>query len=221
MLTNKSPYFESRLKDCWTDGDADTALLLEHIDADAFEGIVEWMYNSRIPHCIIQEELNTLPRYHDEEWAHEEEVTASHSYGLLFHIHKTADELLMHELQNELIDWAIQDCIKTETWYTLDSVRSCHNVGLTHTPFDRMVLYACITLYMDKATGVPKSWPNEIQVLTDYPVAMADLMSMMADRYHKEEWVELKDIDHCVFHIHPAGKPNRCQAADELDSDQE
>lgn len=211
ILYDNSPYFKA----CFT-GTTDQSMGvidpwdLRHVNVLGFAFLVEYMYSGKLPQGILTQYDDDDINNQDDDEDNGEALEATLAY-------KAADQLLMHQFQNELINFEIEDCRTRKVCFGISAVKKAHELELTRTPWYRMVLRSCIPWFMKKKSKAPESFHTKLQALKVYPDAMADLMELMVQRHNKIDWKPMLEYERCSYHIHPEASMNECQHEDTMD----
>lgn len=120
MLVKRCPYFAARLRECWG-GDSEP-LTLEDISVEGFDVAVDWMYTNE-----LSERLN-----------------CKHNWELLLIAYKAADQLVMRDLQNKLVDLELDQLQLGPCNWNLARIQLMWKMELAHTPCYQLALHSCI-----------------------------------------------------------------------------
>lgn len=187
-MQEKSPYFASRLKDCW-DGKDNESLTLEDVSVEGFEVVADWIYSNTLP-----ERTKTYNGVRDVKY-------------YIKVAYKAADQLVMEVLQNKLIDVLIERH-RQPSW-SRHGLTNLHDIGLMHTPFYQLMLRDHIVNTIGPAYALNDDQSAKVvEQINGYPEIMADLISGI-HKYSKAPWKAATQGDQCVYHIHADGK--KCQ----------
>lgn len=138
LLRDRSPYFATRLKDCW-DGRQDE-IELTGVSTWAFEVVIDWMYSGVVPDYVSKESGGRGPLL-----------------DVLPELYHAADVLMMTQLQNELVDTYLAHGRQSGGAWTLTGVRSAHVYEIVHTPLYQLVLKSCVRNLMKRLPKVTSS----------------------------------------------------------------
>lgn len=180
LLVERIPYFQRRLKDCW-DSDKKGIIEMEDLDIDGFEVIIDWMY-----HAILPERLTRPVNKYDS--------------SLNARTYKVADQLMMTDLQNRLVDNELSLNQESKMAFGRVGITWCWELGLTHTPYYQLVLKDCTR---DMITNSVKDvhFTDQITKLMEYPEALADIIKI-AKQYGETQYHTPTIRDRCDYHIH-------------------
>lgn len=161
------------------------SLSLEDVSVDGFGVVVDWMYSGVLPARVSGWTDDKLP------------------LDYLRRAYKVADQLLMTELQNQLMDMVLAGGYYMRHT-KLTSVSMMWSLGLNHTPMYDFVLRDCIR----RVNGEPESeaaLARHIVHLKQVPEAMADIIVWM-NKWNHAPWGEVSRSEWCSYHNHPDGK---------------
>ena len=185
LLRNRSPYFATRLKDCWDGTQAE--IELTHVSTRSFEVAIDWMYSESVPEYVPKKIGDKGPLLID-----------------LAELYQVADLLMITQLQNQLVDTELHDARELENHWTLAGVVSAHVHGVTHTPLYQLILKDYVKHMLDEPLGV-NAFRNKTAILQEHPQAAIDVLHTIHD-YNRSKWAYPCNGNFCEFHVHPDGQ---------------
>lgn len=192
LLMDSSPYFATRLKDCWDGKQVEIEQI--NVSTRAFEVIIDWMYSGVVPDYATQVSDN-LSSFADR----------------LPEMYRAADVLMMTKLQNRLVDANLASSRQKPSSWSFLGVANAHLWEITHTPLYQLILKSRTKRLVDE----PRE-SDEFEDATDhvrpYPEAVMDVLRM-TNKYLTEKWSKPCEGDWCEFHIHPDGETCDTQGA--------
>lgn len=185
LLRDRSPYFATRLKDCW-DGKQDE-IELTGVSTRAFEVVIDWMYSGVVPDYVSKESGGRGPLL-----------------DVLPELYHAADVLMMTQLQNELVDTYLVHGRQSGGAWTLTGVRSAHVYEIVNTPLYQLILKSCVRNLMKAPTESDK-FDEKVAAIEQHSQAVLDVLRII-NKYQHEQWSNPWKGDWCEFHIHPEGE---------------
>lgn len=192
LLTDKSLYFQTCLKECWNTK-KDT-IELRDLSVKGFGVVVDVMYTDKLPDYLIKAK------------------NEYEQFTLLLFAYRAADILMMTELQNRLIDLTVSTTLRSDRLFTLSTVYELCWQNLVHTKLYDLVFTQAVRNYITKPPSFQKC-KRYMDFFTDYPHIHVDILTSI-NMYLQIPWPRLKDIDVCQYHIHKhnescKGQPTR------------
>lgn len=197
LLIEYSPFFAAKSKACWTD--AGSGIDLSHVSVDGFESAVGWLYAGRPLKVPTKSQFEDM-----SEWG---------QYLTMFnHAYKAADQLMMTELQNKILDdlRGAKARFRVKTTYA-DLINACE-ADLEHTLFYKFILRDLTWLFMNDTfhNGRLSHFNHGLEYLEAYPGAMADWFANIA-MWRNDPWSDPKNSRGCGFHVHNG--ENKCHTS--------
>lgn len=184
VLVENCPYFAAWLRDCWG-GDTSGPLTIEDITAEGFEVVVDYIYSGALP----------------------ERLTKSPNWNLNKIAYKAADQLVMRDLQNKIVDLEVQHLKADRREWHAYRIKQLWQSELSHTPYYQMALRSCVrslaTCPMEKEKAIA-----DFGTLEEFPSALVDILTTR-NEYDTKKFSDVWKDDVCKYHIH---RDERCYA---------
>ncbi|KAK5087335.1 hypothetical protein LTR70_002176 [Exophiala xenobiotica] len=186
LLTAKSPYFATSLKDCWNGKTNDIDLTDE--DTSAFDVFVDWLYEGSIG----------VPR----SIGVGEDLFATHTI-LTLKVFRLAEKFMINEMKNSLLD-AVKDCFaKRRHSANILALSDLHSHEGSDTQLYRMFLRDCVARYM-KSPACFEGDKNGMGELMEDPKVAKDMLENIRE-YNKAPWGFMYEAEGCEYHDHTDG----------------
>lgn len=132
--------------------------------------------------------------------------------GSIESVYKLADFVMIHDLQNALIDLDLQDLEKNILHYSLRGVSTIFNLNLTSTPFYHMAIRS----YCESIVGSAVFKDEEKKMIQDFDGDAQFLKNsiLLCEDLRRTSWTpSAEEKDKCKYHIYPDGKKCAATAA--------
>lgn len=203
LLQIHSPYFATALKPYWNDGKAPMQLELENASPAAFDVVVHWIYEQNLPTYSVGQSKDG----DDETPA--QSINFMNKYVLMYSVYKLADFLLMHDLQNAVMDARLKFLREGNVHCTLCGISQLYDAGMEGTLMYEMA----IRNYADAVIGdllskeqkelEIKEFDGSLEVLKAAFLRVEELRCTTLTLLNDER-------DKCKYHVHPDGK--KCES---------
>jgi len=186
LLTSKSPYFATSLKDCWNGKTNEIDLTDE--DSSAFDVFVDWLYEDSVS--------VSTPMGAAEYWPEAYTI-------LLLKVFKLADKFMVNEMKNSLLD-VVKDCFKKlGRAANINALCALRFHEGSDTQLYRMFLRDCVALYM-KAPARFDGDKGGMGKLLENPEVAKDMLESIRE-YNKAPWGPMHEAERCEYHGHTDG----------------
>lgn len=189
LLVENSPFFAAKSRPCWAN--SGSSIDLSHVNVEGFEIVVGWLYSKRpLPEPVKTDASSGWPRYTES----------------LIKAYKAADQLMVNELQNKLLDDFKELTLRHHRPTTcIDLVTVC-NFDLSHTPCYRFVLKCLAWRFMSGAFDDDRlrRFNESLVYLAPYPDAIKDWLAHTA-MWRNKPWADPRINKDCEFHVHAGG----------------
>ncbi|KAK5942552.1 hypothetical protein PMZ80_005117 [Knufia obscura] len=200
LLRSQVPYFAASLKECWNNNKVPQETTLEDADPADFDAVVHWLYEKKLPAYKLGRTCEA-----DEDDSGDESTTAFVSCGRLSSIYKLANFLMMHDLQNALIDADIYDSKTNHRCYALSGLSEIFDLELANTPLYQMALRSYCEDTIDRK-AISEDFKSDVQDSNAEPQVLKDIF-LLCEELRRTSWTPLfEEEDKCKYHIHPDGK---------------
>lgn len=199
LLQIHSPYFATALKPCWNDGKTPMQLELENASPAAFDVVVHWIYEQNLPTYSVGQS-----RDEDDETPAQSTNFMS-NYGLMYSVYKLADFLLMHDLQNAVMDARLKHLREGNLHCTLRGISHLYDAGMEGTLMYEMAIRS----YADAVAGDFLSKEQKESEIKEFDGSLEVLKAafLRVEKLRGTTWTSLEDEkDKCRYHIHPDEK---------------
>lgn len=175
LLCAESPFFASKLKDEWSNGQYEVSL--EEEDPEAFEAITNFMFTGKFGSLTVGKTTNL---------------------SLFSSVYKLAGFLMITKAQNELISMLFKYVQQTSTIFNFTGLCAIWAADPQETLLFRMVLRSSVECYATNHVGQP---PYE--GLGNHSELMSIIIEAMGE-FSKNRWEFLKSSE-CDYHDHSDG----------------
>lgn len=182
LLMSKCPYFGAALKECWNKDK--TEITLKHAQPQQFEVVIDWLYEGRLP----------------EYWSKIDDGCPDSIIEKTPGVYKLADELLLSELQNNLIDVLVRTCNEHKRIHDLSDACAVVKQELNHTPLYKLVLRNAVRCFDAAMSG--DELRSQINRIMEYPELVTDYLIQLHE-YRRTPWESVKVEESSKYHIKP------------------
>lgn len=200
LLRSRVPYFAASLKECWNNNKVPKETTLEDADPADFDAVVHWIYEQKLPTY----RLDRSSEGGSEDDSDDESTGVFVSFGRLPSIYGLANFLMMHDLQDALLDADLEDLRKNETSYRLVGIAQIFDLQLTSTPLYEVALRSYCERTV-KREVLTESFKADVRGTNVDSHALKDIF-LLCEELRRMTWTRLaEEKDKCKYHIHPDG----------------
>lgn len=179
LLNEHSPYFEAKAKPCWKR--TESSVDLRDVSVEGFELVVNWIYSEGMP--------TPLPSSSTDLDSFFKTVRTGY---------KTADQLLMICLQDQLLE-DLKRCLqKSGRYLNLTAASYVIKDDLKHTP---LYTFTVKSVVYHLTTNKPNGFEQGLEHLADYPGVLKDILRYVL-MFRIAAWQNPTVETGCEFHRH-------------------